>query len=128
MDPAHVALYRGAMAMSIATPAEGSGGGVPVPGHETLVVVQQEWNGWRTATVRLSDLQEVRWGQPPGAPRPLLQARVACDSIRSGELPHACVETPAPHHLQVWVLKRHAAPSVFEELARRADAGNGHAG
>jgi len=92
------------------------------PREQTLVVVQQEWNGWRTAMVRLSDLEGIHWLQPAGAVRRLIHAQVGCDRIISGEIQHNCLETPALHCLHAWVLKSHTAPPIFEELSRRADA------
>lgn len=85
-----------------------------------FVVVHREWNGWRNAMVRLAHLKEVRWVQPPGAPRPLIQAQVTCCDVHSGDLQHDCEPTSAPHPLLVWALKTHSAPRVFAELARRA--------
>ena len=55
--------------------------------------VQSEWNGWRTAGVKMSDLHEVHWFQPTGAPRPLVHGYVSCASITAGELPHNCTGT-----------------------------------
>lgn len=86
-----------------------------------MVVVQRDWSDWRTAMVRLTDLDNIHWSQPSGAPRPLIHASVCCDKIVSGEIAHECHLTPCPHSLVVCVLKSHAGPCVFEELARRAD-------
>ena len=84
------------------------------------VVVHHEWNGWRTATVRLSDLADVHWAQPAGAPRPLLHASVPSNRIvAAGALRDL---GPSPRRVVVCVLKRHTMPWVFEELTRRADA------
>lgn len=87
-----------------------------------FVVVHSEWNGWRNAMVRLVHLEEIRWIQPTGAPRPLIHAHVNCTDVRSGDLQHECETTSAPHRLLVCVLKSHSAPSVFAELARRASS------
>ena len=89
--------------------------------HPTLVVVQDEWNGWRTAMVPLADLEDVRWLQPSGAPRPLIHAHVSCSKLHPGDLRHTC-DGAAPHAVLVCVLKSHTAPHVFEELARRASS------
>jgi hypothetical protein len=86
-----------------------------------LVVVQRDWSDWRTAMVRLTDLENIHWSQPSGAPRPLIHASVCCDKIVSGEIAHECHLTPGPHSLVVCILKSHASPCVFDELARRAD-------
>jgi hypothetical protein len=87
-----------------------------------LIVVQRDWKGWRTAEVRLSDLQHVHWFQPPGAPRPLVHGYVSCGSIVNGSIPHDCDPAAAPHDFLVCVLRRHAVASAYMELARRADA------
>jgi hypothetical protein len=94
----------------------------------TLVVVQRDWDGWRTAQVKFGDLEDIHWFQPSRAPRPLIHAYVSCASIVSGELPHDCRQTPAPHRLLVCVLKSHTAPWIHAELTARADnraLGNG---
>jgi hypothetical protein len=91
-------------------------------GERTEIVVQREWNGWRTARVRVSDLEDVHWLQPPGALRPLIHAYVPCTAIHSGDLSHDCGQADAPHMLLVCVLKSHVAPSIFAHLSRSADA------
>jgi hypothetical protein len=88
----------------------------------TLIVVQNEWNGWRTGWVRFADLEDVHWFQPLGAPRSLIHARIYCTSIVKGHLPHDCNTTTAPHRLMVCVLKCHTDPLVFDELSRSANA------
>jgi hypothetical protein len=90
--------------------------------NDMLICVQREWDGWRTAEVRLGDLQNIHWHQPGRAPRPLLHGYISCASITAGEIPHDCERTAGPHRLLVCVLKRHSAPSVYAEIARRADA------
>jgi hypothetical protein len=88
---------------------------------QALVVVQQDWNGWRTGMVLLAELEDVHWSQPTGAPRPLIRAYVCCNKIVSGDIPHDCKPAHSPHHVLVCLLKCHMAPCVFEELSRRAD-------
>jgi len=88
---------------------------------DALVVVQAGWTDWRTAMVRVRDLGDVHWSQPSGAPRPLIHAFVYCNTLIVGEIAHECHLTPQPHCLAVCVLKRHTSPSVFGELADRAD-------
>jgi hypothetical protein len=88
----------------------------------TLVIVQREWDGWRTAQVRLGDLEDVHWFQPPRAPRALIHAYVNCSSIVSGELPHECRQGSEPHRLLVCVIKIHTAPWIYDELASRANS------
>lgn len=85
-----------------------------------LVVVQRDWNGWRKALAPLATLDEVHWRQPPGAPRPLVHAYVSCRSLLSGDLEHGCCGQSA-HRLLVCVLRKHAVPSLYEALVRRAE-------
>jgi hypothetical protein len=89
---------------------------------ETLIRVHREWNGCRTAEVRLGDLEQIHWFQPLGAPRPLVHGFVSCASIVSGDIPHECDLADAPHRLFVCVLKKHTVLSAYAELTRRADA------
>ena len=85
-----------------------------------LVTVQCEWNGWRTALVRASDLENIHWSQPAEAPRALLHARVRCDRVVSGALPHDCAPGMAAHDLIVCILKCRTAAGVYDALARCA--------
>jgi len=85
---------------------------------DTLIPVQREWNAWRTAGVRLGDLEAVHWLQPNGAPVPLIHAYVACTSFVTGSIQHGCEGTA--HRLLVCVVKCHVTPGVHAELARRA--------
>ena len=89
---------------------------------DAIVAVHSEWNGWRTAMVRVAHLENIHWAQPQGAPRPLLHAVVSCDRLHSGGIAHHCEQTPPPHRLSVCVLKSHTQASVFAELSRRADS------
>ena len=87
---------------------------------DTVICVQGKWDGWKTAEVRLRNLQDVHWSQPTGAPRPLAHGYILCSDIIAGEVPHAC-DGALPHRLHVCVLKRHSAPTVYAEIARRAE-------
>jgi hypothetical protein len=93
-----------------------------MPIEDAIVVVQSEWNGWRTARVRVAHLEKLHWAQPAGAPRPLLHALVSCTQLQSGHLAHHCEASAPPHDLLVCVLKSHTQSAVFAELSRRADA------
>jgi hypothetical protein len=91
-------------------------------GRDVLVRVHHTWHGWRSAEVRMGDLQRVHWFQPPGAPHPLLHAVVSCSDIVTGDIPHDCASTPGRHRLLVCVLKRHALASIYVALSRMAAA------
>jgi hypothetical protein len=90
-----------------------------------VVSVTVDWNDWRSANARFGDLRDVHWHQPHGAPHPLVHAYVSCVDMRSGDLSHDCGGSPAPHRIRVCVLKRHNMPTVYAELARRADEWQG---
>ena len=92
------------------------------PNNATIIRVQSEWNGWRTAGIPLSDLQQIHWFQPNGAPRRLVHGYVSCANITPGELPHNCAGEQSPHRLLVCVLKVHTSEAVYAELERRANA------
>jgi len=88
---------------------------------DALVSVHSEWYGWKTAEVRLGDLEAIHWHQPGGAPRPLLHGYVSC-ARTAGRIPHDCAADTAPHKLLVCVLKKQTVPSIYAEIARRAGA------
>jgi len=93
-----------------------------MPGHDHMLIrVQSEWNGWRGAEVRLADLCEVHWHQPSRAPRRFVHGYMSCSNIVTGDIPHDCDRTSAPHRLLVCILKSHTVPVVYASLARRAD-------
>ena len=86
-----------------------------------LIRVHSEWNGWLNAEVRAGDLRDVRWFQPNRAPHAIVHAYVSCSSLVTGDLRHTCEPESAPHRLLVCILKKHVIPTVYAELARRAD-------
>ena len=89
--------------------------------QDALIRVQAEWNGWRTATVRLRDLSQLHWLQPDHAPCHLVHGYVACTDLVSGIVPHDCDGSSSAHRLLVCVIKHHNATSTYAEAARRAD-------
>lgn len=88
---------------------------------DMLIRVHAQWNGWRNAEVRVGDLHEVYWFQPGGAPQAIVHGYISCSNIVSGDIPHDCKRRSPAHRLLVCILKRHAIPGVYAELARRAD-------
>ena len=86
-----------------------------MPG-ESIVRVQEGWNSWRSAEVRLRDLEDIHWMQPKGSPRPLLHGYVNCQCVMNGEIPHACDHGDTPHRLHVCILKRHVPLPSYTEL------------
>ena len=92
----------------------------PPASPDHLIAVQTMWNGWRTALVRVGDLENLHWFQPIGAPRALLHAELPCTALRSGSVPHQCDPASRPHRLMVCVIKSHVTASIFESLASQA--------
>ena len=80
-----------------------------------------DWKHCHSATTRFADLHDVHWHQPPGAPHSMVHGYVACTDIATGDIPHECDRTTAPHRVHVCVLKRHTIPWAYAELARLAD-------
>ena len=89
--------------------------------RDTPIFVQREWDGWRTAEVRLHDLEDIHWFQPSRAPRALAHGYISCASMAAGHLPHDCERSAGPHRLLICILKKHCSPSAYAEIARRAD-------
>ena len=86
-----------------------------------LIRAHCEWDGWRSAEVRLGDLQDVHWFQPTRAPHALVHGYISCSNIVTGDIPHECDRGSAPHRLLICILKKHTTPTAYAELARRAD-------
>jgi hypothetical protein len=91
------------------------------PYDDMLIRVQSDWNGWRSATIRLGDLEDVHWFQPARAPRALLHGYVSCVRLAAEKSLHDCDGASAPHRLLVCVLKRHTMPAAYLVLTRHAD-------
>jgi hypothetical protein len=89
--------------------------------QDALICVQGAWNGWKTAEVRLADLEAVHWLQPERAPRQMVHGYISCMNLLSGDIPHECQGTPGPHRLLVCVIKHHNTATAYAEVARRAD-------
>jgi hypothetical protein len=88
---------------------------------DVLIRVQAGWDCWANADVRVSDLRDLHWFHPIGAPQALVHGHISCSSLMAGEIPHQCDPGSVPHRLRVCILKRHNMPTVYAELARRAD-------
>ena len=89
--------------------------------NETFIRVHRQWNDWRSAEVRLRDLEGIHWFRPVGAPRPLIHGFIRCNDLVNVDLMHECIGPSAPHRLLVCVLRKHTVASVFHELEARAD-------
>lgn len=93
---------------------------------EATVRVRRQWNDWRIATYKLSDLADVHWdtisgGVNENTPRPFLHGYVYCDGMIDGELSHSCAHGPGPHRIKVCVVKKDNSKQVIQTLTRQAD-------
>ena len=91
------------------------------PYDDMLISLHADWKHYESATTRFADLHDVHWHQPPGAPHAMVHGYVVCTDIATGDIPHECDRATAPHRLRVCVLKKHAIPAVYAELAQVAD-------
>ena len=89
--------------------------------NDVRIRVHGSWSGWRSAEIRLADLEDVHWCQPTGAPHRLVHGFVRCTDAEHGDLEHRC-DGSTPHRIRVCVLKHHVVASTYGELARCADA------
>jgi len=90
------------------------------PYDDLEICVAADWNDWRSANARLSDLRDIHWHQPQRAPQPMIHAYLSCANIVSGDLPHQCDRSSTPHLIRVCVLRSHNVASAYAELVRRA--------
>jgi hypothetical protein len=77
---------------------------------DIVVNVRRQWNDWREATYRLSDISELHWSRVSGgvyapAPQPFVHAYVWCDGMINGELAHSCQHGLGPHRIKVCLIK-----------------------
>lgn len=92
--------------------------------QETIVTVRRQWNDWKTGTVAAQKLSDFHWRSSSGgvgaaSPRPMLYARMMCDSLLSGEIGHSCRHGPGPHDILVCIVKKDNK-KIFAELEKKA--------
>ena len=88
---------------------------------DPTVTVRRQWNDYRTATVKLSALYDFSWREFSGgvharSPRPFLHARMSCDAIIDGELPHSCRHGQGPHEILVCIVKKDNTRAVLKSI------------
>jgi hypothetical protein len=88
----------------------------------TIVTVRRQWNDWKTGTVRFNKLRDfhrrsVSGGVQSPSPRPMLYARMFCDSLLSGEIGHSCAHGQGPHDILVCIVKKDNA-KIFADLEK----------
>lgn len=93
--------------------------------EEKFIWVRRQWNSWRKAKYRLSDVQNVRWDTFSGGvyaptPQPFLHGYVWCDGYLEGELDHSCGHGDYPHNIKVCIVKKDNNPAIFKLLVEQA--------
>jgi hypothetical protein len=90
--------------------------------HNILLIgVRRQWNDYRIAWYRLSDISELHWDNLSGgvyapAPQPFVHGYVWCDGKISGELAHSCRHGEGPHSIKVCLTKKGNEESWAEVL------------
>jgi hypothetical protein len=92
----------------------------------TIVYVRRQYNDWRQASYRLSDLEgwhlsDVSGGIQARANRSYLHAYVWCNGMLEGELAHSCSHGEGPHRIKVCIVKT-ANKQHWKEIEQAAIA------
>jgi hypothetical protein len=79
--------------------------------NDVIVTVRRQWNDWREATYRLSDIRGLHWtnlsgGVNAAAPKAFIHGYVWCDRMIAGELAHSCEHGKGPHEIKVCLVKK----------------------
>jgi hypothetical protein len=90
----------------------------PEADEGAMISVWCEWNGWRMAMARVTDLENVCWSQANGA----IYAQVKSSKVLLGQTPHTVPPRPEHTYLPVRVIRSEVHPSAFEELLRHITA------
>ena len=93
--------------------------------EEKFVFVRRQWNDWKIAKYRLSDIQNPHWSDTSGgvfarAPQPFIHGYVQCDLAVEGEVAHSGVHGSCPHSILVCVVKKDNKPAIFKLLVAQA--------
>ena len=91
---------------------------------QTTVVVRRQWNAWKKGKVAIDRMWGFHWRSTSGgvgarSPRPMLYAKISCDSLLDGEIDHSGIHGPCPHEILVCIVKKDN-PKIFDALASRA--------
>ena len=87
-------------------------------GDDPIITVRRQWNDWRQARYRLSDLSDFQMDDTSGgvwavAPRPFLHAFVWCNRMIDGELAHSCNHGPPPHRIKICIVKKDNTKEIY---------------
>jgi hypothetical protein len=89
----------------------------------TTVEVRRQWNDWRFAEYRITDISGMHWDNVSGgvyarAPQHFVHGYVSCDAMISGEIAHSCRHGSGPHTVKICITKR----GNEKNLTRNPDA------
>jgi hypothetical protein len=73
--------------------------------------VRRQWNDWRMADYRLSQIENIHWDTISGGVnrrtnQPYLHGYVMCNAMISGKLSHSCKHGPPPHRIKICITKK----------------------
>lgn len=93
---------------------------------ERYIWVRRQWNDWRSAKVRLSDVDNPHWDDISGgvntrSPRPFIHGYVWCNAFIEGDVAHSCTHDEGPHRIKVCVVQKDNGQAAFRHLKELAD-------
>jgi hypothetical protein len=99
---------------------------------EVVVTVRRQWNDWREARYRLSEVQGLHWDDVSGgvcasAPRSFVHGYVWCYGMIDGELAHSCRHGEGPHRSRFASSRRRMhplGPKCLQQSARWVQVGS----
>jgi hypothetical protein len=78
------------------------------------VLVRLAWDAWKTAAVTTTELTQLHWYQPVGAPTSLLHAYVRASALVGQQC------TTEDEHVRVCILKHDSTLAVYSALSSEA--------
>ena len=96
----------------------------PAADDEPVIWVRRQWNDYRDAKYRLSEVSNLHWTDTSGgvrarAPRDFIHGYVSCDGMLEGELAHSCAHGSGPHYIKVCIVKKANSKQAYA-LAEQA--------
>lgn len=92
--------------------------------EEEYVWVRRQWNDYRKAKYKLSDIEGIHWDWISGgvqvpSPQPFIHGYVSCDGAIEGEVAHSGCHGPCPHYIKVCITKKDNK-NIFPKLLEKA--------
>lgn len=100
---------------------------IPLNESDIIVWVCRQWNDWREAAYRLSDVSDLHWSRVSGgvraaAPRAFVHGFVMCNAMQRGEIAHSRRHGEGPHRIKICIVKssnREAWPLIERQAGPR---------